>query len=497
MKPNSLDVLIYHGRQRKQDPSELQARDIVITTYSTLVAEWLPTSTLYKIRWFRIVLDEAHFIRDPSTKRAKAVFALEAERRWCLTGTPIQNRISDLIGLLKFLRTHPLQSQSKFQAEIIDPLKNNNPSGLSRLQSMLRVIMLRRTNEILTLPPREDIVQHLDLSASERELYEISRDESRSLLDTTLREKTYKRGFSIMQSFLRQRQICNHGADLLPSLVRARLKGRRRIEEWRSGGTVDEAPMFCEACEVEIDFSACTDRCSFDFCFHLVCTGCLKNRSPEASSSNACPVCNEENSERKSIRKKALSLADWFETTEYRGPSTKVKALINNIQSTMQPGIAERPKSVVFSSWTKMLYLIEKAFQEAEIASVRLDGTLPLKERKKILKDFATNPSISVLLISIGTGSVGLNLTAASQVHIMEPQWNPMVERQALDRVHRIGQQRPVKTIRYVVNSSFDESMLELQRMKLDLAELSLGSNEGKGADQMRLRLEKLRDVFK
>lgn len=50
-----------------------------------------------------------------------------------------------------------------------------------------------------------------------------------------------------------------------------------------------------------------------------------------------------------------------------------------------------------------------------------------------------------------------LNLTAASQVHIMEPQWNPMVERQALDRVHRIGQQRPVKTIRYVVNSSFDE----------------------------------------
>lgn len=363
MKPNSLDVLIYHGRQRKQDPSELQARDIVITTYSTLVAEWLPTSNLYKIRWFRVVLDEgmcpcpfqwsginhriAHFIRDSSTKRAKAVFALEAERRWCLTGTPIQNRISDLIGLVKFLRTHPLQSQTKFQAEIINPLKNNDPSGLSRLRSMLRVIMLRRTNEILTLPPREDTVQHLDLSAPERELYEISRDESRSLLDTTLRENTYKRGFSIMQSFLRQRQICNHGTDLLPSLVRARLEGRRRIAEWRSGATVDEVPMFCEACEVEIDFSACTDHGSFDFCFHLVCTGCLKNRSPEAGSSNACPVCNEENSDRKSIRKKTHSLADWFGTTNYRGPSTKVKALINNIQSTMLPESAERPKRLV------------------------------------------------------------------------------------------------------------------------------------------------------
>lgn len=120
-----------------------------------------------------------------------------------------------------------------------------------------------------------------------------------------------------------------------------------------------------------------------------------------------------------------------------------------------------------------MLYLIEKAFQEAEITSVRIDGTLSLKERDSVLKDFETNPNISVLLISIGTGSVGyvphhdrnpiancftsLNLTAASQVHIMEPQWNPMVESQALDRVHRLGQQRPVKTIRYVIKSSFDE----------------------------------------
>lgn len=362
MKPNSLDILMYHGPQRKLIQSNLQTRDIVITTYSTLVAEWLSNSTLHKIRWFRIVLDEgwclcffqktgidhqtAHLIGDSSTKRAQAVFALEGVRRWCLTGTPIQNRISDLIGLLKFLRIHPLQSHTRFQAEIINPLKNSDPDGLSRLRSMLRVIMLRRTKEILTLLPREDIVHDLEFSAPERELYEIFRDESRSLIDTVLREDTCKRGFSIMQSFLRQRQICNHGADLLPSLVRVGLKRKRRTEERRRGAVADEVPIFCEACETEIDFSACTDR-SFDFCFHIVCAGCLKNLSPEAGSSNVCPVCNEENSDRKSVRKKGPSLADWFETTEYRGPSTKVKALINNIKSTMRPESAERPKRSV------------------------------------------------------------------------------------------------------------------------------------------------------
>lgn len=366
MKPNSLDFLIFHGLQRKLDQSNLQTRDIVITTYSTLVAEWRSSSTLHEIRWFRIVLDEgwclclfrwtrtdhkiAHLIRDPSTKRAQAVFALEAERRWCLTGTPIQNRISDLIGLLKFLRTHPLQSYTKFQAEIINPLKGNDPNGLSRLQSMLRFIMLRRTKEVLTtLPPREDTIHDLELSARERELYEIFRDESRSLIDTILGENAYKRGFSIMQSFLRQRQICNHGADLLPYSVRAGLERKRRTQEWRSGAATEEVPIFCEVCEAETGFSARKDRVSFNFCFHLVCTGCLKSGSAETGSSNACPVCNEETSDRKSVRKKGPSLADWFGTTEYRGPSTKVKALISNIQSTMLPESAERPKRSVKS----------------------------------------------------------------------------------------------------------------------------------------------------
>lgn len=245
------------------------------------------------------------------------------------------------------MRIHPLQSHTKFQAEIINPLKRNDPDGLSRLQSMLRVIMLRRTKEILTLPPREDIVQYLELSAPERELYDIFRDESRSLIDTILREDTSKRGFSIMQSFLRQRQICNHGSELLPSLVRAGLDRKRRIQGWRNGAAADEMPIFCEACEAEIDFSAWKNRASFDFCFHLVCTRCLKTRSPEAGSSNACPVCNEEDSDRKSVRKKGPSLADWFRTTEYRGPSTKVTALINNIQSTNPAGSAEKPKRSV------------------------------------------------------------------------------------------------------------------------------------------------------
>ena len=107
-------------------------------------------------------------------------------------------------------------------------------------------------------------------------------------------------------------------------------------------------------------------------------------------------------------------------------------------------------KSVVFSQWTTMLDRIEDAICHSGIGYDRLDGSMKLDERVKAMDRLKTDPACEVLLVSLRAGGVGLNLTAASRVYVMDPYWNPAVENQAVDRVHRLGQTRPVVTIKYI-----------------------------------------------
>ncbi|MCJ1443003.1 MAG: hypothetical protein MMC23_003500 [Stictis urceolatum] len=137
-----------------------------------------------------------------------------------------------------------------------------------------------------------------------------------------------------------------------------------------------------------------------------------------------------------------------------------------------------------------MLYLVGRALALERIHFVRFDGTLSLEKRQRVLLDFHNDPNITVLLISIGSGGIGLNLTAATHVHLLEPPWNPMAESQALDRIHRLGQQNPVTTYKYIAKNTFDESIMLLQSRKIELAELALESEQGSSqAEQQRQRL--------
>lgn len=122
------------------------------------------------------------------------------------------------------------------------------------------------------------------------------------------------------------------------------------------------------------------------------------------------------------------------------------------------------------------------------------------KHRAASIDNFTNDRSISVILITIGAGGLGLNLTAASKVFMMEPQFNPQAEAQAVDRVHRLGQQREVEIVRFIMRDSFEEQMLKMQEKKTELADLTM--NRGKGgkmdkADKAKEKLERLKSLFK
>lgn len=146
-------------------------------------------------------------------------------------------------------------------------------------------------------------------------------------------------------------------------------------------------------------------------------------------------------------------------------PSAKTKALVHNI-------LLQDPtrKTIVFSQFTSFFPLIEKELDKCGIGYVRYEGTMSSKAREQALDQLRTKPKVIVLLCSLKAGALGLNLTCASRVVIMDPWWNPMVSEQAIDRVHRIGQARDVDVYEMVVQNSVEERIMMLQEKKRAIA---------------------------
>ena len=153
------------------------------------------------------------------------------------------------------------------------------------------------------------------------------------------------------------------------------------------------------------------------------------------------------------------------------------------------------PNSVVFSSWTRTFNILQPRLMDRSVRCVRLDGTLSASSRANVIRVFRENPGIKVLLATITCGGVGLDLTVASRAYIVEPQWNPMSESQALDRIHRLGQKNPVLTIRYIMKGWWEEQVLGLQKKKQELAETMLSGGPINRAELTARRLAYIREL--
>jgi hypothetical protein len=153
------------------------------------------------------------------------------------------------------------------------------------------------------------------------------------------------------------------------------------------------------------------------------------------------------------------------------------------------PSSAVRPppiKSVVFSQWTGMLDIVEAALRrEPRLSSFcRLDGAMSSDERQKALRRFRDERGVRVMLLSLRAGGVGLNLTSARRVFLLDPWFNPAVEEQAMDRVHRLGQTHPVIVTRFIMRGTVEERMLSLQETKRQQCQAVLGGADDGDLDE-------------
>jgi hypothetical protein len=192
--------------------SLLKDFEVVITTFETVAAESSSDASLLKqISWFRIVLDEAHEIRNSATLAFKAIESFDAERRWCLTGTPIHNRLDDLFSLARFLRFSPFDKAPVARKLITYPLQNGDKKGLDNLRSMMTLFSLRRVKNMSEMPRLHDREISVTLSEPERYHYDLVKKNALSELAELARSNTAKTQHIKLRLELRLRQICCHG----------------------------------------------------------------------------------------------------------------------------------------------------------------------------------------------------------------------------------------------------------------------------------------------
>ena len=148
-------------------------------------------------------------------------------------------------------------------------------------------------------------------------------------------------------------------------------------------------------------------------------------------------------------------------------------------------------KLLIFSQWTGLLDRVEPRLKALGLDWVRLDGST--RNRQQVIDAFQHEDGPPIFLLSLKAGGTGLNLTAADYVVHLDPWWNPAVEQQATDRAHRIGQDKPVVSCRFIAENSVEERILELQESKRELAEVALGSD---GGFVKSLNADELRSLF-
>ncbi|GAW06048.1 hypothetical protein LENED_007941 [Lentinula edodes] len=366
--------------------------------------------------------NEAHEIRNVSTKKAQAAFAVNAEHRWCLTGTPVQNRISDLFSLFHFLRVKNFSNAQWFRSNIEYPVTKNDKKDVAQANRLLKLalshIMLRRLKTdyvnglpILVLPELKIQVRHCDLSTPEREFYDALKARMQDVLGEV--SKRSERGNLRLHS--------------TAWVLVLRLQQDQTKVKYEDGSENDNK---CPLCSVRLG-------------------GSIGNES--ASHREACV--------------RFIETAKRFGKNE---PSSKITTALNILREIKaRPG---NEKTIIFSQFTSVLNLIEPFLKKQDIRFSRLDGMMDMKKRNKKLNALQTDPNVTVVLISLMAGGTGLNITTCNNIVLFDLWWNPAVEEQAFARAHRIGQSKTVNVYKLITQDTVEMRIMELQDKKRKLA---------------------------
>ncbi len=354
----------------------VEESDVIVTSYGILRNE---IQSFLEFQFLYAILDESQMIKNPGSKTFQSVIQLKADHRLVLSGTPIENSLSDLWAQFSFINPGLLGNLGFFQNEFQHPIEKLHDENKSdKLQQLIAPFIMRRTKKQVAteLPELSEQVIECDMNDVQEVFYEREKSKARNLVLENINSMGLRRAsMQILQSLMRLRQIANH-----PVLI---------DDDYIAGsGKFDEIKRFLE--------------------------------------------------------------------NLYR----------------------EGNKALIFSSFVGHLELISEWLKKEGIDFVTLTGET--RNREEVVNQFQNDDSKKFFLISLKAGGVGLNLTAASYVLMLDPWWNPAAERQAINRAHRIGQDKHVMVYRFIANNTLEEKIIKLQERKSELADLFVNENSFK-----------------
>lgn len=362
----SMPRYVYHGSNRQRTLLRTTRPIIFITTYATVAND---IEAFAETPLYYLVLDEATAIKNPNAVRTNAAKALNAAHRFALSGTPVENRPTELWSLFDFLMRGHLGQQAAFQRRFEDPIMNGDRASAEKLGKRIRPFMLRRLKSEVAndLPDKIEAQEWCELTPEQSQLYDELQGEARRLT-----------------AMLKAGELVNYTTSILPVLTHL-----------------------------------------LQICDH-----------PAIINKRKDPIA---------------------------GRSEKYDWVVEKIEEIL----AGEEQVVVFSRFLEMLSLLERAMKERSVQYIRIDGST---DNRQALIDLFNERKAQVALCSPLAAGHGVNLTSANHVIHADRWWNPAVEDQATDRVHRIGQNRTVYVHRIIVGGTLEERLDRLLVKKRDMA---------------------------
>ncbi|KAK0253261.1 hypothetical protein LTR35_005683 [Friedmanniomyces endolithicus] len=586
--------------------SEMENYDVVLTTYNEILSSYPSTKIppelvtakqkeawwsdffekekgdFHRVRWLRVVLDEAQAIKNHLSTTSKACISLSAKHCWAVSGTPIQNHIGELYAFFKFIKEpHAGGSYRLFKENFVTP---GDPTGMSRLQVLLNKVMVRRTHadvlfgaRLLDLPQPVQMTFWVSFSRLERLIYQVVKKRFVERINTISKEGGLEKKYHhIWTLILRLRQLCSHpfliqgpicdilnqedfeklngiitdeddnleeGKNLLLHLrymlaqkiavesVQGGMQGQQSAVvsedvavpmdlidaegmEENTGGKFGEAIHFKKYLKslaksgkwVEIKERSVCAGCKqqppndpvITSCWHIYCQSCLTDLQTYAARRGhdgaTCSECGELYASQSPIdgldgfgnegsvsenladaapgkdkakakgkkRSKGGDMEDWIGMNGGISPSAKTVAA----KAQILEWFAEDPdcKIIVFTQFLPMTRILEKICRTEGWSCCKYTGDMSHDSREKAIEEFTNSKQI--LISSLKSGGLGLNLTQASRVICLDPWWNNSVEQQAFCRVFRIGQTKTTRFTKLVVRDTIDAAMMAMKENK-------------------------------
>ena len=386
-----LKVLCLHGSKRHQRFDQIGTHDLVLTTYPLIHRDH---EALFAHEYELAILDEAQAVKNPAASVARHIRQIKARQRIALTGTPLENNLTELWALFDWLIPGFLGDRKGFGAEYRKPIEQRGDRARQRLLSdRVKPFLLRRTKDevVEDLPPKTVIDESVALTGEQALLYE----SVRGAMDARVRAAVAERGLSgsritVLDALLKLRQVC------------------------------------CDPRLVKLDAAA----------------------------------------------------------------KVKESAKRDRLLEILEELVSENRKVLVFSQFVEMLRLIETDVRNRGWLYAMLHGQT--RDRAAAIERFQSGDA-QLFLISLKAGGTGLNLTAADTVVLYDPWWNPAVERQAMDRAHRIGQDKPVFVYRLYSENTVETAIKAMQAQKQALADALF---EGTGGGALTLTEDDLANLF-